>query len=170
MTTIQILIGIAITMEEKQRQDIGIIGSRNSVADAWDKAIGIIRLEIKKLNDEKVEHLFLTASSESATGGNSMTLFERLVERRITKIRSTLMRKAKEYASDKDRFHNFKVAALMNTTTPEKALKGMMLKHEVSVLDMINSPEKVTKEMVDEKIGDNINYLILLEGLLKEKI
>ena len=50
----------------------------------------------------------------------------------------------------------------------------MMLKHEVSVLDLVewseSEPTRITEELIDEKIGDNINYLILLEGMLKHRI
>ena len=96
--------------------------------------------------------------------------FNKIVDARCDKIKATLTKKAGEYASDTDRFHNFTVAARMIDTTPEKALKGMMLKHEVSVMDLIEwadvAPEKLTEALIDEKIGDNINYLLLLEGLL----
>ncbi len=93
--------------------------------------------------------------------------FDKIVENRCRKIKEILQHKAGEYAKDKNRFHNFDLAATMAGTTPEKALKGMMLKHEVSVQDLINNPDKATEALIDEKIGDNINYLILLEGLLR---
>lgn len=100
-------------------------------------------------------------------------MFEKILNSRLEKIRSTLAKKAKEYASDSDCFHNFTIAGRIAGTTPEKALYGMMLKHEVSVIDLIelagSKPEKLNKELIDEKIGDNINYLILLEGLLRQR-
>jgi len=96
--------------------------------------------------------------------------FDDIVEYRIERIREVLTSKAKEYATNDDRFHNFRQAARINNTTTEKALWGMLLKHLVSVLDIVNdTPKKPFKEFIDEKIGDTINYLILLEGLLKEK-
>lgn len=92
-----------------------------------------------------------------------------ILEKRIEKIKTVLGNKAKEYSSDKDRLHNFKVAARIQNTTPEKAAFGMALKHLVSVMDIIeNTPKKPSKEMVDEKIGDLVNYLILIEALLLE--
>ena len=123
--------------------------------DTWDRAIGLVRNCIIK--------------NETATGGNQVS-FDQVVQERTDAIHNILSMKAKEYASDTDRFHNFRVAARMNKTTPERVLKGMMLKHEVSVLDMIENPHVLSEEMINEKIGDNINYLILLEGLLKERI
>ena len=100
--------------------------------------------------------------------------FEDVVSLRIEKIKSVLCEKAKEYAKDGDRFHNFNVAARMLGITPERALKGMMLKHEVSVNDLIEmagtTPEKLDAKVINEKITDNINYLILLEGMLYKRI
>ena len=100
--------------------------------------------------------------------------FEEILTFRLNQIKCILGNKAKEYASDTDRLHNFKVAGRIQNTTPEKALKGMMVKHEVSVQDLIEwaetSPEKLNEIIIDEKIGDCINYLILLEALLKEQL
>lgn len=92
-------------------------------------------------------------------------MFNSLVEARKAKISETLAKKAKEYASDKSRFHNFEEAARLSGETPHKELWGFLKKHIISVQDMVNNPQNVTKETVEEKIGDCINYLILLEGL-----
>lgn len=101
-------------------------------------------------------------------------MFREVVDDRIKKIRTILTEKNKEYGSAGDSFHNFKTGGRMEGITPEKALKGIMLKHEVSVNDLIgwteSNPGRITLKLIDEKIGDNINYLILLEGLLRERI
>ena len=100
--------------------------------------------------------------------------FDEIVERRTRKIVKTLTTKAKEYASDDDRFHNFNVAARIAGTTPEEALKGMMLKHIVSVFDMIEwsytDEGRLNEAIIDEKIGDTINYLVLLEGMMRHQL
>ena len=96
--------------------------------------------------------------------------FDILVTARIRKIESVLKSKAGEYASDKDRLHNFKVAARIKGETPLKALDGMLVKHEVCYRDMVDGRAKLTKEFVDEKIGDFINYLILAEAVIIEEI
>lgn len=97
--------------------------------------------------------------------------FDKIVEKRCEAIKTTLTHKALEYATDKDRFHNFRVAGRKLGITPEEALMGMKVKHDVSVDDLVewvkNSPEKLNHSIINEKIGDSINYLILLEGLLK---
>lgn len=93
-----------------------------------------------------------------------------LLEQRLQKMKDVLGVKAAEYASKDDRLHNFKVAGIGQGISPEAALRGMWYKHHVSVLDMINKPDAGwTDERIDEKIGDSINYLCLLEGLLKER-
>lgn len=110
--------------------------------------------------------------------------FEKLLDRRIELIRSVLSKKGKEYSSDLDRLHNFKRAGKMLQCSPEKALIGMWTKHIISILDIVDELDyKCGMEkdcypafdvnrhmaMVEEKIGDSINYLILLEALIKER-
>lgn len=87
----------------------------------------------------------------------------------------TLTNKAKEYASDGDRLHNFKVAAEVQGISTYAALAGMMAKHTVSVYDMIREggyqPEAMfPMELWEEKIKDSINYLFLLWALLNENL
>lgn len=100
--------------------------------------------------------------------------FTDVVESRIEKTRKVLIKKEEEYASTEDRFHNFKVAARILNCTPENALLGMAMKHFVSVLDIVESLDtpnpKLDIPLIDEKIGDAINYLILLEGMLLQRI
>ena len=97
--------------------------------------------------------------------------FNEVLENTLNKCVKVLGCKAGEYATE-DRLHNFKVAAEIQNCTPITALAGMMAKHTVSVYDLIQRQEQglvVPKEMWDEKIGDSINYLILLTALVEEK-
>lgn len=97
--------------------------------------------------------------------------FENVINNRIETCKSVLCNKAEEYATD-DRLHNFKVAGELQKCTPVKALGGMMSKHTVSVYDLIEDYEQgkvISKEMWAEKIGDSINYLLLLTALLEEE-
>jgi len=96
--------------------------------------------------------------------------FDKILTNRLAQIKQILGSKAEEYAQDNDRLHNFKVAATMNQTTPAIALWGMATKHLVSVTDLINGKLSPSNEMIDEKVGDMINYLILLEAVLKEQV
>lgn len=94
--------------------------------------------------------------------------FTGLLENRITSIKETLELKGKEYAFNSDRLHNFKSAGRIKGEPPEKALWGMAMKHIVSVEDLINGDLENNRHNVDEKIGDLINYLILLEALFED--
>ena len=48
-----------------------------------------------------------------------------------------------------------------------QALVGMMTKHTVSVYDMVNGGQAYASDKWDEKIGDLINYLLLLRVAVK---
>lgn len=93
--------------------------------------------------------------------------FTEILSARIQAIVDTLGSKAKEYAIG-DRLYNFKRAAEISRTTPAKALAGMWMKHVVSVIDLIEGSTEPTAERINEKIGDAINYLILLEAIFAE--
>lgn len=98
--------------------------------------------------------------------------FNDVLDRTLNKCVATLGVKAGEYATE-DRLHNFKVAAEIQNCTPITALAGMMAKHTVSVYDLIKRQEQgydIEKELWDEKIGDSINYLILLSALVEERL
>jgi len=100
--------------------------------------------------------------------------FNKLVEERLEGCINTLGVKNKEYSSDTDRLHNFKKAGRMKGQDPIQALDGMWLKHRVSMDDiierMIADPTYLPpKELIKEKLGDNLNYTLLLEGLIEDR-
>ena len=90
--------------------------------------------------------------------------FEKIFERQVAQSREVLLTKAKEYATDDDRLHNFEAASALIGGTPEQALWGFAVKHLVSISDMVKDAEYHSEEKWDEKIGDAINYLILLRA------
>lgn len=94
--------------------------------------------------------------------------FNEIVEEETGRIKSVLVRKQVEYNLDEDRLSHFKRAAVLAQETPEKALYGYMLKHIMSVSDMVVSGEKYDKVVWVEKMTDIHNYLILLLGLLED--
>lgn len=99
--------------------------------------------------------------------------FDKVIENRLQKIKETLLIKGKEYIRNNDPLHNFNVAARINNVSREKALWGFALKHYVSFLDILNDIDNnilPSTEKVDEKIGDLINYLVLCEASIKDKI
>ncbi|MBQ3943766.1 MAG: hypothetical protein II669_05555, partial [Elusimicrobia bacterium] len=71
--------------------------------------------------------------------------------------------------------HNFNEAkSFFRCNTKEYALLGMLNKHLVSVVDMVEKYEKYgilpSQNILDEKIGDTVNYLILLEACFSQDI
>lgn len=103
------------------------------------------------------------------------TQFDAVVNHRLDESKRILIEKAKEYAKgDDDRMHNFNRAAQITGECREKALFGFFLKHLVSVMDIVDDMNKNSnyipaKPLVEEKIGDSINYLLLLEASIEDK-
>ena len=96
--------------------------------------------------------------------------FNLILSARIDQMQKVLGSKAEEYANDADRLHNFKEAARINECTIIEAWRGMVIKHEVSVRDMLKSGGVPSPHWIDEKIGDMINYLVLLEAIYYEQL
>lgn len=97
--------------------------------------------------------------------------FSEVFERRMAQSGLTLVKKATEYARG-DRLSNFKKAAGALACSPEKALVGMLIKHLISIIDLVDDVERgalADYPLWDEKIGDAINYLILLDALVQER-
>lgn len=99
--------------------------------------------------------------------------FNEIAKNRLDTCTEILIPKGLEYSRNGDRLHNFKTAGRIAGTTPERALLGMYLKHLVSIMDIIVDVEAgniPTKEILSEKITDSINYHLLLEALILERI
>jgi hypothetical protein len=102
--------------------------------------------------------------------------FQAVVDARLAKIAAQLLSKGKEYAAKHrttDRLANFKHGAELERSTPMKACLGRMSKQLVSIVDYIHDDaDGIAHTEVEwqEKLGDAINYLILLEGLVKESL
>ena len=101
-------------------------------------------------NDTNAEFLFPETSSS------------RYVDYLLGRVRTLLVEKGREYATETDRFKNFHKAAVINDLTPKQALAGMMSKHTTSVYDMIISDADFDSVVWEEKIADHITYLTLL--------
>ena len=94
-----------------------------------------------------------------------------VIEKHILEV---MYSKSAEYARGDDKLYNFYRAAEMSGKTPIECLRGMKLKHDVSIDDMLNDlldPTQIehTQERWQEKLSDDINYLFLLWALLAEK-
>lgn len=84
---------------------------------------------------------------------------------------NTLIMKEKEYSKGKDRFDQFKEAAIILKCSPAQALLGMMIKHYLSIDKIFKEKSLIEADMsfVMEKFGDLINYCFLLIGVLVEQ-
>lgn len=102
--------------------------------------------------------------------------FEEIFKQTNELCKNTLWKKKAEYTdlnvnAHADRVSNFKSAAYLMGTDYVTALKGMMVKHTVSIYDYMRRHmlgESIDLDSWDEKIIDHINYLHLLRGILIE--
>jgi len=99
--------------------------------------------------------------------------FNIIVRERINSINTSLIVKGNEYAPQGDRLGNFKCGGVFNHETPERYLLGLVSKHIIALRDFIYELDTGgttrDKPQWNEKIGDIINYMILLEGLLADR-
>jgi hypothetical protein len=98
--------------------------------------------------------------------------WNKLLEEIQSKIKEMSGSKGEEYVRGQDRFHNFKRASEFRHFTPERCLEAMMSKHVISIYDQLDDLDKGIDhplELWEQKIFDNILYLCLLYGLLKER-
>ena len=99
--------------------------------------------------------------------------FDKIIEERINKIREVLLSKGKEYQRNDNVFHNFERGSNITGNSREKVMWGFALKHLISFMDILDDCEKYkypSIELLEEKVGDIINYLILEEASIKEQI
>jgi len=97
--------------------------------------------------------------------------FDKLLKEITGNMHTVLGEKAGQYARG-DRLSNFKTAARRLNCTPERALLGMVEKHSTAILDYVNDldePRMMSMDQWGEKIGDSINYLVLLLALVTER-
>lgn len=93
-----------------------------------------------------------------------------VVHKTLSHCTDLLISKGIEYNPVEDRLAAFKQAGALERTTPQRALFGMLAKHIISVQNMCDTEiTDYSEEQWQEKIGDSINYLLLLSGLVKEK-
>lgn len=87
----------------------------------------------------------------------------------VKQTTSVLYAKGKSYALNRDdRLEHFKRAAEYLSTTPKEACLAQLTKHLISIRDMVcaNDGTVFSPEQWDEKIGDAINYFVLLRALV----
>lgn len=99
--------------------------------------------------------------------------FDQVINQTLDEIKNILIIKSKEYQRNNNPFHNFEEGSRMKSITREKALDGMLLKHEISIADMTNDLDKnilPSLNAVNEKFNDNIIYLLLKKAMFIDRI
>jgi hypothetical protein len=98
-----------------------------------------------------------------------------VVQRRVQLIKDVLQTKNEEYAGQDDVFKAFTEALPLSFHDTKQAVAWeFMVKHLQSIKLIIEERAKKGKipdeKLLEEKIGDAINYLILIEGMFKEEM
>ena len=96
--------------------------------------------------------------------------FDEIVNDTIENIKDILLIKSKEYQRNSDPFHNFNQGAIKSQQHPLKVLDGFLLKHEISISDICDDiiyyDKKPKIETINEKLGDNLIYLLIKKAML----
>ena len=102
--------------------------------------------------------------------------FEVYLEHVLDRTKKVLGNKGDEYSYNNGAFENFEEGVGLGfSITREAVAWGYAVKHLQAVKAMITQIEKgnevqLTNTLVEEKFGDVINYMILIEAMLKERI
>jgi len=101
--------------------------------------------------------------------------FDHEVDNICNSIKEVLSIKAKEYRRNNNPLHNFDVGVAMsnNVSSREEIIYGMALKHIISIQDIRNDVKNgklPSTDLLNEKYGDAINYLILEKASIIDKI
>ena len=94
--------------------------------------------------------------------------FNTSVENITDNMKKTLMSKAIEYANETDRLHNFKTIAQFVGITPAQVAIVLLLKNFTSLKDKIFDGSELKEDFVNEKLGDTLCYLTLLNSVISD--
>jgi len=99
--------------------------------------------------------------------------FDTIVSNRLSYIKELMTVKSLEYRRNANPFHNFDVGSAFTGECREKVLWGFLLKHLISLQDIVTDINTIgklpSKEALAEKISDTILYSVLLEASIEEK-
>lgn len=99
--------------------------------------------------------------------------FEDVVQLTLEKCHEVLVAKGREYRRNGNPFHQFEKGASITGQTREEVIWGMALKHFISIQDIrkdMVEGKLPSKELVDEKYGDLINYLLIEKASIYDKL
>lgn len=100
--------------------------------------------------------------------------FEDIINKRLSRVKTLLIEKGKEYTRDGNPFHNFERGADMTGDKPPIILDGFLLKHLISYRDMLDDfkfdRKPPSETLIKEKFGDIITYFCIQEALFLKQI
>lgn len=132
------------------------------------KKYGKLPKELQDMYDKMVES---NIAKEYLIGLHHIreTEFNNTMVDLLEKVKNIMLTKGDQYNENpSDRFDQFKKASILTKISPVRTLYGMWVKHIISLSDMISSEKQYPRELWEEKIIDNINYLLLLAGAIEE--
>lgn len=88
------------------------------------------------------------------------------MDTQLKRVHDVLVVKTEEYASDADQIANIRAMAALQEISLAEAVRGAMAKHTTSIYAMINDGKPHSVEKWDEKINDQIIWLLLLKAAL----
>lgn len=95
--------------------------------------------------------------------------YNKSIEAQLKRVKETLIKKNKEYSTDNSPLHNFHQSAKLLRVTPKENAFAFMVKHLISITDMLQSDIDYPMKLWEEKLGDAKNYLFLIECLVEEE-
>ena len=99
--------------------------------------------------------------------------FEKLCRELLDKAEDTLFRKSKEYATDEDRLANFRQPTSMLGISPAEVCLMYQMKHIASISKIAKETSQgalPTKELLQEKCQDVLNYTLIFYTIVSEMI
>lgn len=131
----------------------------------------------EKFHSGKMPNFFnalhqLIKEKKGVNMGDVNERFNDCIDNRLNECKELLTVKSVEYRRNNNPYHNFNVGAKFTGESSEKVLYGFLLKHLISLQDIVNDVNEgklPSKEIIAAKVSDIINYMLILEALIEER-
>lgn len=99
--------------------------------------------------------------------------FEEVITETLKQCQDTMLIKGREYRRNNNPFHNFDKGVEISGQIREDVIWGFALKHFISIQDIrsdLRDGKLPSEELLNEKYGDMINYLLIEKASIVAKI
>jgi len=99
--------------------------------------------------------------------------FEDVVTDTLKQCQDTMLIKGREYRRNNNPFHNFDKGVEISGKSREEVIWGFALKHFISIQDIrsdLRDGKLPSEELLNEKYGDMINYLLIEKASIVARI